>query len=632
MDMERSPPPLAKRLKPGSSGSSSSCALRFSLSPQSIDAKDAIALKEKDPNLSLRLTSTEEFSPKKALRENIRPGFAFSVWPSQTGQTNKVFKELMSFRDDYLLYFHLLQTSFVQCLGDSIGFVLAILDHCLRRLASTDKSFEVIFIGLYAKKPFQSDKAEHITYLILLKFIGYLQKQVDADKQKGDEQTEASALLARCFSLLEATEFSLISLMENLGAQVEDRRAFAEFLRNDLLVYRDLPKLFAESTPPQEEAKDKDDRNFGSHPFTTMLWTQFKTPLAQLAGMKEKFPQVHGKIFKEDVLGKLALLLADLESKFNNGATGDNYKTVLPAAFFLIKEFMKRNNEHERVVKCIKEKSCGLSLMLNMSHCHNVERPITPSRQILVHKDKLCTAYKSYTGSKFRHLISTVASRMGTVVLGSLVTGVGTPRIQVWAPAATVFLDVVELLWRESSFRQRVSVLGCPDQCLRCQSFGHHVRDCPRPARHPRPQGQAQHQGRPQHSSSCTGHHSRELRGNGALLTVGIVSVVRTSRTPCLLEFQDSRSFHVLLFPQYWRGRALRRICLSLVPASPPEGHGSAPRLGPPLPLPFAGFGAMDTVSRAPLLVFQGTGLSIATRAGFPSGSTSLSYSWIVLH
>lgn len=47
---------------------------------------------------------------------------------------------------------------------------------------------------------------------------------------------------------------------------------------------------------------------------------------------------------------------------------------------------------------------------------------------------------------QFRHLISTMAGRMGMVVRGFLVTGVGTPRIQVWAPAATVFPDVVEFL------------------------------------------------------------------------------------------------------------------------------------------------------------------------------------------
>ena len=94
---------------------------------------------------------------------------------------------------------------------------------------------------------------------------------------------------------------------------------------------------------------------------------------------------------------------------------------------------------------------------------------------------------------QFRHLISSVVGRMGTVVPGSLVTGVGTPRVQVWAPASTVFPDVVEFLWRESSFRQRVSVTGRPDQCLRCQEFGHLVRDCPRPTRRPRPQSQAQH-------------------------------------------------------------------------------------------------------------------------------------------
>lgn len=61
---------------------------------------------------------------------------------------------------------------------------------------------------------------------------------------------------------------------------------------------------------------------------------------------------------------------------------------------------------------------------------------------------------------RFCHLISTLAGRMGMVVLGSLVTGVGTPRIQVWALATMVFPKVVEFLWRESSFHQRIIVTG----------------------------------------------------------------------------------------------------------------------------------------------------------------------------
>ncbi|KAI5070577.1 hypothetical protein GOP47_0014920 [Adiantum capillus-veneris] len=52
-----------------------------------------------------------------------------------------------------------------------------------------------------------------------------------------------------------------------------------------------------------------------------------------------------------DFLGKVALLLANLENKVKQGEMGDKYIVVLPTTFFLIKEVLKRNNEYRMNVK-----------------------------------------------------------------------------------------------------------------------------------------------------------------------------------------------------------------------------------------------------------------------------------------
>lgn len=48
-----------------------------------------------------------------------------------------------------------------------------------------------------------------------------------------------------------------------------------------------------------------------------------------------------------------------------------------------------------------------------------------------------------------------MAGWMGTVILGSLVTRIGTPRLQVWAPPVMAFADAVDFLWRDTSFREQ---------------------------------------------------------------------------------------------------------------------------------------------------------------------------------
>ena len=214
---------------------------------------------------------------------------------------------------------------------------------------------------------------------------------------------------------------------------------------------------------------------------------------------------------------------------------------------------------------------------------------------------------------QFRHLIPSVAAKIGIVIPGSLVSGVGSPRIQVWTPSATVFPDVIEFLWRDSSFRQRISVSGRPDQCLRCQEFGHLARDCPRPPRqsrqHPqrRPQQQqhprsaAQVQAQPQQPRQPVpqGQSSRHVDVPGSSGDKGVWQTVDRRHRFRPQQGRDPQSSAVQHPQQPPLPPPLPPIseedsqvdpCLSLVPASQLDVQVVAP-----LPVVPSGPAAMDT-------------------------------------
>ncbi|MCO5558813.1 hypothetical protein L7F22_012400 [Adiantum nelumboides] len=98
-----------------------------------------------------------------------------------------------------------------------------------------------------------------------------------------------------------------------------------------------------------------------------------------------------------------------------------------------------------------------------------------------------------------RRCIPRMAARWGIVIPGSLVSEIGTPRIQVYALGDTQFPDLVHIRDRAGQIRaQRMVVTGRPDQCLRCHAFGHHARACPRqPQARRQAQAQAQAQAPP---------------------------------------------------------------------------------------------------------------------------------------
>ena len=241
----------------------------------------------------------------------------------------------------------------------------------------------------------------------------------------------------------------------------------------------------------------------------------------------------------------------------------------------------------------------------------------------------------------FRHLIPTVAGRIGTVVPGSLVTGVGTPRIQVWAlqpqsiqiwwssfggslPFVSGFLSLAA---RTSAFGARPSATSLvtvlvlldpdpPDSSLEAQ---------PRPPPAQRQQQQTAPQLRvPQQQRAAPSvgeegwrpvdrrHRFRGSRSQDSPFAPEVPRLALPASPLPLSTVQEEGSQADLV--------------LSLVPASTPESLLPAP---PPL---FAGFGAMDTESqgsrlRLPQLWFRFCPL----HRHLLWAGLSHSYLWIVL-
>ncbi|MCO5552711.1 hypothetical protein L7F22_006228 [Adiantum nelumboides] len=109
-----------------------------------------------------------------------------------------------------------------------------------------------------------------------------------------------------------------------------------------------------------------------------------------------------------------------------------------------------------------------------------------------------------------RRCIPRMATRWGIVIPGSLVSEIGTPRIQVYAPGDTQFPDLVHIRDRAGQIRaQRMVVTGRPDQFLRCHAFGHHARACPR-----QPQARRQAQAPPP-GPTTEGHDGKEWKRVG---------------------------------------------------------------------------------------------------------------------
>ncbi|KAI5070578.1 hypothetical protein GOP47_0014921 [Adiantum capillus-veneris] len=101
-------------------------------------------------------------------------------------------------------------------------------------MAYDHQNFELVFVGAFREKPFQSTRADHITYLVLQKFVGYLQIKVEQQTKEEIEDAATIEVLTSCSTLLEETKMHLANLMEHLGAQVQDHMEFAAKLQNDM--------------------------------------------------------------------------------------------------------------------------------------------------------------------------------------------------------------------------------------------------------------------------------------------------------------------------------------------------------------------------------------------------------------
>lgn len=146
-------------------------------------------------------------------------------------------------------------------------------------------------------------------------------------------------------------------VIKNSDGQVVHEGAFLSLLRGEVLKYCNLEWLWSDGREGQSKSsvssirKDqqedsvssfhKDDRDGSAHPFSTLIWTEYNKPLVRTS---DAFPKP-SSYFQERNLAKTALLLQDLESKFDNNELGlaAEYITILPLGFFLIKTFIKQH-------------------------------------------------------------------------------------------------------------------------------------------------------------------------------------------------------------------------------------------------------------------------------------------------
>ena len=77
-------------------------------------------------------------------------------------------------------------------------------------------------------------------------------------------------------------------------------------------------------------------------------------------------------------------------------------------------------------------------------------------------------------------VLSQFGSVFGTPFQDSIQLSASVPYLMVAVPPSVEFPDSISFEWEGSIITQRLIVTGRPNQCLRCHTLGHLVKDCPK--------------------------------------------------------------------------------------------------------------------------------------------------------